>query len=232
MHDRSIVAACSASASKAPRIISWSSILIWRCDRAAWSAPVPESERGDGSNGPRTGHDAPHLATSRPRPRRHLAKLPKPQVGSRDLGSGIERCGGSIPLSCTEREWLGFRQPGGSHEQASCVRPRRYVDIYHGVFAPNAKLRRAVVSDERAAPPPAPQAENATAQATPPPTRYWAWAELMRRAFGIDVLECPESGGRMRVISTITDAETIGAILDHLAGRAPPSAPTATPVLH
>jgi hypothetical protein len=66
-------------------------------------------------------------------------------------------------------------------------RPRVNLVLYHGVFAPNAKLRRAVVS-YRGEGPPAPRAVDAAAaqRATPPP-RYWAWAELMRRAFGIDV---------------------------------------------
>jgi hypothetical protein len=54
----------------------------------------------------------------------------------------------------------------------------------------------------------------------------------MRRAFGIDVLECPECGGRMRVLSTITDSKIISAILDHLAGRGPPSAPPSPSLLH
>ena len=55
--------------------------------------------------------------------------------------------------------------------------------LYHGVFAPNAKHRRAVVS-YGSEPEPAPGAENTAAQPKASPPRYWAWAELMRRAFG------------------------------------------------
>jgi len=33
--------------------------------------------------------------------------------------------------------------------------------------------------------------------------RAWAWADLMRRVFDLDVLVCPRCGGRMSVIATI-----------------------------
>src|SRR5713101_2011966 len=40
---------------------------------------------------------------------------------------------------------------------------------------------------------------------TGPPrqTRHWRWADLMRRAFDIDVLACPHCGNRMRLLATI-----------------------------
>jgi hypothetical protein len=31
--------------------------------------------------------------------------------------------------------------------------------------------------------------------------RHWAWAALLRRAFGLDVLACPRCGGRRRLIA-------------------------------
>ena len=46
--------------------------------------------------------------------------------------------------------------------------------------------------------------------------RYWAWADLMRRAFEIDVLACPRCGGRMQLIATIEDPSVIRKILAHL----------------
>ena len=46
--------------------------------------------------------------------------------------------------------------------------------------------------------------------------RYWAWADLMRRAFEIDVLACPRCGGRMQLIATIEDPSVIRTILAHL----------------
>jgi len=59
--------------------------------------------------------------------------------------------------------------------------------------------------------------------------RYWAWADLMRRAFEIDVLTCPRCGGRLRLIAIVEDPRVIEAILSGLtsaaerADRAPPS---------
>jgi hypothetical protein len=53
----------------------------------------------------------------------------------------------------------------------------------------------------------------------------------MRRAFDIDVLACPRSGGRLRLIATVEDPDAIRAILVagagswELADRAPPLAP-------
>ena len=39
----------------------------------------------------------------------------------------------------------------------------------------------------------------ASGDALPPQQpRHWAWANLMRRAFDIDVLACPRCGGRLR----------------------------------
>jgi hypothetical protein len=63
-----------------------------------------------------------------------------------------------------------------------------------------------------------------------PPSRHWAWADLMRRAFDIDVLACPRCGGRLRLIATVEDPDAIQAILGaaaesrELGDRAPPFA--------
>ncbi len=57
--------------------------------------------------------------------------------------------------------------------------------------------------------------------------RRLPWAELMRRVFLIDVLECPGCKGRMRVIAAIDQPHLIARILAHLGfpARAPPLAP-------
>ena len=47
------------------------------------------------------------------------------------------------------------------------------------------------------------------------PTHY-PWADLLRRTFAIDVLECPECGGRLRLLAIIAHPPTIAAILRHL----------------
>jgi hypothetical protein len=56
--------------------------------------------------------------------------------------------------------------------------------------------------------------------------RRLAWAELLRRVFAIDVLECPRCGGRMRLLAAIQPPDVTQAILDCLAlpSRAPPVA--------
>lgn len=51
---------------------------------------------------------------------------------------------------------------------------------------------------------------------TPGKPHSWGWADLMRRAFGLDVLACPRCGGRMRLIATIEDPLVIRRILSHL----------------
>jgi hypothetical protein len=65
---------------------------------------------------------------------------------------------------------------------------------------------------------------------TAPTSRHWAWADLMRRAFDIDVLACPRCGGRLRLMATVEDPDAIRAILAavavsrELTDRAPPFA--------
>ena len=55
----------------------------------------------------------------------------------------------------------------------------------------------------------------------------YSWAELMRRVFAFDVLECDRCGGRMRIIAALHPPEAIRKILDCLGlpVRAPPIAP-------
>jgi hypothetical protein len=83
-------------------------------------------------------------------------------------------------------------------------RPRINLILYHGVLAPRAAWRSAVVrrttSEGGGA---AGLTEAPTAQAreadTPDTARRRAcgqcWADLMRRTFGFDVLACPRCGG-------------------------------------
>jgi hypothetical protein len=48
-----------------------------------------------------------------------------------------------------------------------------------------------------------------------PPRRHFAWGELLRRIFAIDVLACT-CGGRLRFIATIEDPPVVERILRHL----------------
>jgi hypothetical protein len=80
------------------------------------------------------------------------------------------------------------------------------------------------------------------ALAEPPPVggpkpnspRRLLWAELLKRVFEVDALCCPKCGGRMRVLSAITDPPVATRILRCLAlpARAPPLAPSRDGVGH
>ena len=48
------------------------------------------------------------------------------------------------------------------------------------------------------------------------------WATLMRPSFAIDTLVCPACGGRLRLLSTITERATVRKILAHLGIPAEP----------
>jgi hypothetical protein len=80
---------------------------------------------------------------------------------------------------------------------------------------------------------PAPQPDGgdpATPRPPPSPTGYvrpnhFTWASLLERTFAIDVLACPDCGGRLRLIATITDPAVIDKILTHLGLPTEPPAP-------
>jgi hypothetical protein len=88
---------------------------------------------------------------------------------------------------------------------------------YHGVFAPNAKLRSEVV--------PLPEEEETCGHGggehpdTERTRPYYRWHDLMRRVFSVDVLACPKCRARMQQISVIVQPEVIKAIL-HSVGMA------------
>jgi len=99
------------------------------------------------------------------------------------------------------------------------------------VLAPNARVRAAVVAfGVPAAVTPAPNATDVSRETGIPGEhgtaepdavrRGWTWAQLMRRAFDLDVHVCPNCGGRLRLIATIADPRTIHALLLSLGARA------------
>ena len=131
---------------------------------------------------------------------------------------------------------------------ASLIPPRGvHLTNYYGMFSSHARDRRAVTQAPRTEPP-AP----AAARSPPPPprapvspsdrARRLAWAELLKRTFGLDVLGCPKCGGHRRIIAAVTAPSAIKAILAHLRldapapaiapARAPPSAQLDLPQNH
>lgn len=106
-------------------------------------------------------------------------------------------------------------------------RPRHHLVRFHGVFAPNAKLRTYVVPR----PPPkkgrsktarntSPQHHNETSPAaTAAPQAPLTWAERLKRIFGMDITKCPKCGGTLRVIADVTDPDIISRILEHVRAQ-------------
>jgi len=109
--------------------------------------------------------------------------------------------------------------------------PRFNMIRFHGLFAPNAKLRSEVVPQkeqrklaEHSA------GELGDAEQThffedepaKPKRRPWAW--LLKKVFLVDVTECPDCGGRMKWLEVCTERRDIHRVLSAsgLAPRAPP----------
>ncbi|MBA2594621.1 MAG: transposase [Gammaproteobacteria bacterium] len=104
-------------------------------------------------------------------------------------------------------------------------RPRPHLIRFHGVLAPNARLRPEIIPSVplNAHPPSADPAE-----APPPaaPARL-SWARLLKRVFDIDIGQCPQCGGPLTILAAIEDPTVIDKILSHLglSARAPPRSP-------
>jgi hypothetical protein len=102
-------------------------------------------------------------------------------------------------------------------------RPRLHLIRFHGVWAPNAKLRPLVVPQGPPVPPvqgadteaaAAAQCEVESFQARP---HRISWARLLKRVFDIDMQHCPNCGaGELKIIAAILERPVIEKILTHL----------------
>jgi hypothetical protein len=119
----------------------------------------------------------------------------------------------------------------GPRTSSSSPRPEINLLLYHGVLAPHARWRPQVVGHDRVAPDAAADDAAETRPGPPPSRRNWTWAALMRRAFTIDVLACPNCGGRVRVIALVEDPLAVRQILAarRPAGPAGPGPPAGAP---
>ena len=93
--------------------------------------------------------------------------------------------------------------------------------LYHGVLAPRAAWRSLVVrcgaiSSPGEATGAGASSNQSVATANRPPRAGARWADLMRRSFGLEVLDCPRCGGRLRLIALIEDTSVIERLLRHL----------------
>ena len=124
--------------------------------------------------------------------------------------------------------------PNGSRSRnfewtyATCelnARALAFVSSAHGVLAPNAKLRAAIVP-QPAQNASAPSPDLAQAPGSSAAARI-SWARLLKGVFAIDIEHCAHCGGTLKIIAAIEDPAVIVAILTHLGlpARAPPRSP-------
>ncbi len=122
---------------------------------------------------------------------------------------------------------------------AALVPPPRFNMVrYHGTLAPSAKWRKLITPQgkdfvESAAGSHCGRTskignrdQEKTDESAPKAVRprNYNWAELMKRVFGFDVLQCNGCGGRMRILCAVNPPEAIRKILDCLGlpSRPPP----------
>ncbi len=91
---------------------------------------------------------------------------------------------------------------------AASVPPPRYHTVkYACVLASASRWRARIAPVHIGVAAVAPVADPA-----PRPKRsgsYWAWAELLKRTFGVDVLACPKCVGRMKLVALVTEHKSI-----------------------
>ncbi|MEZ5659453.1 MAG: transposase [Burkholderiaceae bacterium] len=94
-------------------------------------------------------------------------------------------------------------------------RPRLHLIRFHGVLAPNARLRARVVPGA-----PAPEhGEQGGEQDSGEPSGPGriGWARLLKRVFDIDMTHCPNCGqGKLKILAAILERAAIEKILNHL----------------
>jgi hypothetical protein len=101
--------------------------------------------------------------------------------------------------------------------------PRANLLRYHGLLAPNSKMRAKIIPEEKE--------EKKEKTEYPEQAR---WAELLKRSFAIEILKCTHCGGKMKLISTIQDPIVARRILESmgLPFKPPKKAPPRGPPQH
>lgn len=107
-------------------------------------------------------------------------------------------------------------------------KPRVNLTRFHGVFAPNSKYRMTIT--------PAKRGKGARKQAgiepderTPTEQRAsMTWARRLKRVFNIDITECEQCQGPVKVIACIEDPIVIEKILAHLKTKEQEASPPST----
>jgi hypothetical protein len=84
--------------------------------------------------------------------------------------------------------------------------PRANTIRYHGVLASNCKIRSMIVPGIQ---------EKEEKKDCACQNKKYDWASLLKRVFKIDILNCP-CGGKLKIVSAITESKAINKILTHL----------------
>ena len=161
----------------------------------------------------------------------------KGELTWRSLSNNLSPAIANERLSTNERGQVvyRFKQPfrdGTTHvvlDPLDCIarlaalvpRPRLNLTRFHGVFAPNCKLREHIVPRHQP-----------TAKAPDKPLAPMTWMQRLKRVYSIDIETCPKCGGKLRVIACIEDPDIIARILEHIRTRdeSQPSQPRAPPL--
>ena len=85
-------------------------------------------------------------------------------------------------------------------------RPRLHLIRYHGVLAPNAKMRAQGVPQEPVGPAQAAQPAACEANCAHHRQVRLSWARRPKRVFEIDLEHCPNCGGELKIIAAILEA--------------------------
>jgi hypothetical protein len=139
----------------------------------------------------------------------------------------------ALELAPDGRVVLRLRRPWRDGTRALCFEPSEFLEklagiiprprinllLYHGAFAPRGRCHSGPVVE--GAPYRVPTSGHTAPGADAPPAAYVrptyvAWADVLRRVFALDILACPDCGGRLRLLATIEDRAVVDQILTHL----------------
>jgi hypothetical protein len=149
------------------------------------------------------GHDREKLATlCRYVLRGPLSRERIARIGGNKVSIRFKKpwSSGATHVIYTEEEFV---------EKLVALVPPRHANLfrYHGVFAPNARLRAKICLKQK------------SKDGKPRHSDHIPWAELLKRTFGIDPERCNRCGGKLRPIAVIVQYSLVDQILESLKIR-------------
>lgn len=97
--------------------------------------------------------------------------------------------------------------------------PRANQVLYHGIFAPRSKYRRAILPMYKQKKEPKVETLRLTKKEKSEKSRWVLWAELMKRVFTEDVGCCVNCGGRMELRAVVIRPPATVKVLTSLVGE-------------